>query len=142
MTSRTPCRYGVRGRNHGTSERTLLLSNTELFALSPSSAAPHSGSTALIASAGTCTIRRSSTPAAEAISAAIWFHVGASSLVIVNASPIASARSSSPVKPTAKSRLCVSVHSELPSPVMTIGLPARMRATAVQPPVSGSFVSS
>ena len=81
-------------------------------------------------------------PGAAAISSAIWFHVGASSLVIVKASPIASARSSSPVNPTAKSRLWVSVHRLLPSPVMITGLPARIRATAVHPPDRGSFVSS
>ena len=57
-------------------------------------------------------------------------------------SPTASGWPSRPTNPTAKSSVCVSVHSEVPSPWTTTGLPARIRATSVQPPDVGSSVRS
>src|SRR4030042_728661 len=49
---------------------------------------------------------------------------------------------SKPVKPTAKSRLWVIVHMDVPSPCTTTGLPARIRATLVNLPRKGSKVRS
>ena len=68
--------------------------------------------------------------------------VGACDPVIVNASPIASGLPSRPVKATAKSSAWVIVHRLVPSPWMTTGRPARIRAMSVQPPIVGIIRSS
>ena len=62
--------------------------------------------------------------------------------VIVNASPIAAGLPSSPANATAKSSACVIVHRLVPSPWITTGLPARMRAMSVQSPIVGIIRSS
>ena len=70
------------------------------------------------------------------------FQVIASSAVMWKASPSAAGCPSRPTKPTAKSRLWVIVHSEVPSPGTTTPLPSRIRWMAVQPPSKGTIVWS
>jgi hypothetical protein len=84
--SRAPCSNGITAFHPGTTLRSLALSNTIEWALSPSSPPPHPGSAAAIASDGTCTIRASAPSAAAKVSA-IWFQVSTSSEVMWNGSP-------------------------------------------------------
>lgn len=62
--------------------------------------------------------------------------------MIVNASPIASGWPSRPQNATAKSSACVIVQRLVPSPWITTGRPARIRAMSVQPPSVGIERSS
>ena len=87
------------------------MSNVDECVLSPSRDAPHSASTAAMASDGTCTMR-ASVPAARASVRAIWSHVRTSSVVMWKASPRVSGLPRSGTNPRAKSAWCVSVHSE------------------------------
>ena len=70
------------------------------------------------------------------------FQVKSSSEVMWYAWPMACGLPSSPTKPRAKSVLCVSTHSDRPSPATTTGRPRRMRSIIVHPPCSGSMVAS
>jgi hypothetical protein len=63
----------------------------------------------------------------------ISFQVSTSSEVMWKASPIVLVLPSSGTKPLAKSSLCVSVHSEVPSPCTTTFFSWRMRWIRVQP---------
>ena len=90
---------------------------------------------------GTCTMA-GSTPSAAPSVRAIWSQVSTSSEVMWNASPTVRECPSNGTNARAKSALWVTVHSEVPSPCMITGRPARIRARDVHPPCSTVLVAS